>query len=258
MAQPLIIKWDQAFNRNGDKSLPRQVGNVIRLYMNNDTLEGYVSQQRLADDTGLTDHQVRRQIDALELAGWVEVTTAPEKRGKVPNTYRLLFPNPDIQGNPDIYDQKPALDVLHTSKRTSPESSTSESNPDIHDRPGSIDPSRSDDGPQEPESRTSPPTRTSVACPLTPEEQAEILAEHWAADDADPWADLPDAAAPEPQADTPLGRLYAALPVDAFSGDTDRLTRSIRSQVQAELDAGRLVVRDAREGEPGKRYLDRA
>lgn len=92
MSQPEILRWDQAYNRNGESKLPRAVLNVIRTYMNNHTLTGWVSQETLARDTGLDESNVRRQIRKNEDAGWLVVT----KRGRSgrASEYRLAYPQP--------------------------------------------------------------------------------------------------------------------------------------------------------------------
>ena len=71
---PAIIRWDQAYNRNGNPDLPRTVVNAIRTYMNNDTLNGFVKAETLSRHTGLSIRQVRRQIAANVAAGWLEIT----------------------------------------------------------------------------------------------------------------------------------------------------------------------------------------
>jgi hypothetical protein len=88
---PAIIRWDQAYNRNGDAPLPREVVNVIRTYMNNHTLEGWVKAETLADHTGLKVRQVRRQIAANVAAGWLEITASGNSSG-LANSYRLTYP----------------------------------------------------------------------------------------------------------------------------------------------------------------------
>ncbi|CAN5549099.1 hypothetical protein BH11ACT6_BH11ACT6_29790 [soil metagenome] len=87
-----IIAWDQAYNRNGDGKLPRAVVNVIRTYMDNHTLTGWVSQETLARDTGLDESNVRRQIKKNAEAGWIVVT----KRGRAgrASEYRLTYSQP--------------------------------------------------------------------------------------------------------------------------------------------------------------------
>ena len=92
MSRPAIIEWDQAYNRNGDPKLPRAVVNVIRTYMDNDTVSGWVSQETLMENTGLSESQVRRQIKANVETGWLEVV----KRGCVGKAtdYRLTYPEP--------------------------------------------------------------------------------------------------------------------------------------------------------------------
>lgn len=87
-----IIEWDQAYNRNGNGKLPRAVVNVIRTYMNNHTLTGWVSQATLMADTGLSESQVRRQIKANIEAGWLEVVRQG-RTGKATD-YRLTYPEP--------------------------------------------------------------------------------------------------------------------------------------------------------------------
>lgn len=92
MSTPEILLWDQAYNRNGDAKLPRAVVNVIRTYMDNDSLTGWVTQQTIARDTGLDETNVRRQIKKNVDAGWLAVT----KRGRAgrASEYRLTCPQP--------------------------------------------------------------------------------------------------------------------------------------------------------------------
>lgn len=92
MTVPEILLWDQAYNRNGDAKLPRAVVNVIRTYMDNDRLTGWVTQETLARDTGMDETSVRRQIKKNVDAGWLAVT----KRGRAgrASEYRLTYPQP--------------------------------------------------------------------------------------------------------------------------------------------------------------------
>ncbi|KMO68904.1 hypothetical protein MOBUDSM44075_04324 [Mycolicibacterium obuense] len=92
MSKPNIIHWDQEYNRNGDASLRRAVVNVIRGYMDNHRLDGWVSQETLMRDTGLSESQVRRQIRSNIDAGWLTVTS----RGRAgrASEYRLSYPQP--------------------------------------------------------------------------------------------------------------------------------------------------------------------
>ncbi|MBN3459851.1 hypothetical protein JNN96_38140 [Mycobacterium sp. DSM 3803] len=96
MSQPAIILWDQAYNRNGDPKLPRAVVNVIRTYMDNDTLTGFVKAETLARDTGLQVRGVRKQIAANVAAGWLKVVESGNSSGKA-NTYRLTYPKGVLQ-----------------------------------------------------------------------------------------------------------------------------------------------------------------
>jgi hypothetical protein len=104
MSQPEILKWDQAYNRNGDGKLPRAVMNVIRTYMNNHTLAGWVSQETLARDTGLDESNVRRQIKKNTDAGWIVVT----KRGRAgrASEYRLAYPQPGADARLNVGDDE--------------------------------------------------------------------------------------------------------------------------------------------------------
>lgn len=90
-----IIEWDQAYNRNGDPKLPRAVVNVIRTYMDNRTLTGWVGAEKLAQATGLTERGVRKQLAANVAAGWLEITEQG-RFGKV-NSYRLTYPHEEPQ-----------------------------------------------------------------------------------------------------------------------------------------------------------------
>ncbi len=94
MSTPNIIRWDQAYNRNGDPKLPRAAVNVIRTYMDNHTLAGYVTQATIVDATGLDITNVRRQIKANVERGWL-VITHRGRSGRA-SEYRLLFPQPGI------------------------------------------------------------------------------------------------------------------------------------------------------------------
>jgi hypothetical protein len=94
MSKPAIIRWDQAYNRNGDTSVPRAVVNVIRTYMDNDTLAGWVKRSTLMIDTDLSERQVDRQIAANIKAGWLEITSPGHSGGKS-NDYKLTYPKAD-------------------------------------------------------------------------------------------------------------------------------------------------------------------
>jgi len=134
------------YNRNGDPKLPRMVVNAIRTHMNNHTLTGWVKQETLADYTGLSVRQVRRQIDANVKAGWLEVTSVGNSSG-LASSYRLTLPkadmdvrigsvssvkaDTDVPLKADIYDRegghecpvKADMDVRPTTPITSPGSS---------------------------------------------------------------------------------------------------------------------------------------
>lgn len=134
---PAIIRWDQAYNRNGDGKLPRAVVNVIRTYMNNHTLAGWVSQETLSRNTGLDERTVRRQIEKNVKVGWLTVT----KRGRTgqASEYQLTYPRPDtdvrlgtadsnrtqMSGYTQLPDTdvrlEPDTDVRPTTPRTSPQ-----------------------------------------------------------------------------------------------------------------------------------------
>ena len=86
-----IILWDQAYNRNGDRKLPRTVVNAIRTHMNNHTLEGWVKAETLAGYTGLSIRAVRQQIADNVEAGWLEIVQSGNSSG-LANTYRLKCP----------------------------------------------------------------------------------------------------------------------------------------------------------------------
>lgn len=88
---PNIIRWDQAYTRNGDGKLPRAAVHCIRTYMDNDTLEGFVKRETIAQDTGLSIRQVDRQIAANIKAGWLKITSKGHSGGKA-NDFKLMFP----------------------------------------------------------------------------------------------------------------------------------------------------------------------
>lgn len=92
MSQPEILRWDQAYNRNGDRKLQRTVVNAIRTYVNNHTLTGWVKAETLVRDTGIKERTVREQIAANVKAGWLEIVESGNSTGKA-NTYRLTYPN---------------------------------------------------------------------------------------------------------------------------------------------------------------------
>ena len=92
---PAIIRWDQAYNRSGDDKLPRAVVNVLRTYMDNDDLDGWVKRETLMRDTGLSERQVDRHIAANVKAGWLAITSRGHSGGKS-NDYRLTYPKADI------------------------------------------------------------------------------------------------------------------------------------------------------------------
>ena len=89
---PAIIRWDQAYNRNGDRKLQRTVVNAIRTYMDNNTLTGWVKAETLVRDTGIKERTVREQIAANIAAGWLEVVESGNSSGRA-NTYLLTYPN---------------------------------------------------------------------------------------------------------------------------------------------------------------------
>ncbi|BBX04318.1 hypothetical protein BST36_17370 [Mycolicibacterium moriokaense] len=96
MSTPPILQWDKAYNRNGDPKLPRTVVNVIRTYMDNHTLTGFVKQETLAEATGLTVRGVRKQIAANVAAGWLEIVSVGNSSGKATD-YRLTIPKEEPQ-----------------------------------------------------------------------------------------------------------------------------------------------------------------
>ncbi|MGZ4542525.1 MAG: hypothetical protein ACXVXI_05250 [Mycobacteriaceae bacterium] len=87
-----IIEWDQAYNRNGDRTLQRAVVNAIRTYMDNHTMTGWVKAETLVRDTGIKERTVREQIAANVKAGWLEIVESGNSSGRA-NTYRLTYPN---------------------------------------------------------------------------------------------------------------------------------------------------------------------
>lgn len=94
-----IIEWDQAYNRNSDKSVPREVLNAIRTYVDNQTLRGFVSVQRLMDDTGLCKRAVNKQIRTNKEAGWLELTKRGNSAGAA-NYYLLTYPERELKFPP--------------------------------------------------------------------------------------------------------------------------------------------------------------
>jgi hypothetical protein len=125
VSQPEILRWDQAYNRNGDRKLQRTVVNAIRTYMNNHTLTGWVKAETLVRDTGIKERTVREQIAANVAAGWLEVVESGNSSGRA-NTYRLTYPNhaPErrVEGEPCAAAQgNHAPQRTPTSPRTSPQ-----------------------------------------------------------------------------------------------------------------------------------------
>jgi hypothetical protein len=118
VSQLEILRWDQAYNRNGDGKLPRAVVNVIRTYMNNHTLAGWVSQGTLARDTGLDESNVRRQIRKNADAGWLVVT----KRGRAgrASEYRLTYPQPGADARLNTDDADTATVQIRTVRHPGP------------------------------------------------------------------------------------------------------------------------------------------
>lgn len=92
MSKLEIIRWDQTYNRSGDRKLQRAVVNAIRTYMNNHTLTGWVKAETLMQDTGLSERTVREQIAANVAAGWLQVVKSGNSSGRA-NTYRLTYPD---------------------------------------------------------------------------------------------------------------------------------------------------------------------
>lgn len=132
---PAIIRWDQAYNRNGESKLPRAVVNAIRTHVDNHTLTGWVKAKTLADYTGLQERAVRAQISTNVKAGWLEVVESGNSSGKA-NIYRLTYPNHAVHDT--VQPEKHVVDdmgnmssdagnhVVHdtpTTPRTSPDSS---------------------------------------------------------------------------------------------------------------------------------------
>lgn len=112
MGVPAIIRWDQAYNRNGDSKLPRAAVNAIRTYMNNDTLTGWVKAETLAGDIGMTVRGVRKQIAANVAAGWLEI--AESGNSSKATVYRLTYPG-DREPQFTVPD---AVRVNHSSRST--------------------------------------------------------------------------------------------------------------------------------------------
>jgi hypothetical protein len=122
---PAIILWDQAYNRNGDKALPRAAVNALRTHIDNDTLTGWAKAETLASYTGLSVRMVRRQIAQNVEAGWLEVVRSGNSSG-LANTYRLTYPNGvmDDRVRPERVSSstgKGVMDVTPTTHRTSPQ-----------------------------------------------------------------------------------------------------------------------------------------
>ncbi|GAB4678007.1 hypothetical protein [Mycobacterium timonense] len=100
MSTPAVIRWDQAYNRNGDPKLPRAVVNAIRTHVDNHTLTGWVKAKTLAEYTGLKERAVRAQISANVKAGWLEIVQSGNSSG-LANTYRLSYPKGVVQNTFD-------------------------------------------------------------------------------------------------------------------------------------------------------------
>jgi len=64
--------------------------------MNNQTLEGWIKAEKLADYTGLRVRAVRAQIAANVQAGWLEIVQSGNSSG-LANTYRLTYPKGVVQ-----------------------------------------------------------------------------------------------------------------------------------------------------------------
>lgn len=108
-----IIQWDQAYNRNGNGKLPRAVLNVIRTYMNNRTLTGWVTAETLAEGTGMTVRNVWKQIAANVAAGWIEIVESGNSSKAT--VYRLTYPDPEPQFT------VPDHETVSESSRSTPE-----------------------------------------------------------------------------------------------------------------------------------------
>jgi hypothetical protein len=137
-----ILAWDQAYNRTSRgidsdgkaKPLRRDVVNVIRTYVDNQTLRGWVKQDTLVAATGLSLSAVKRQIKENVEAGWLRVAEKGHSGGKA-NVYELTFPDSVISDpitlmvspvNPKGVHQRPLNGVISdtpTTPRTSPRSS---------------------------------------------------------------------------------------------------------------------------------------
>ena len=119
MSAPAIILWDKAYNRSGDHKLPRAVVNVLRTYMDNDTLEGWVKRETLMRGTGLSERQVDRHIAANVKAGWLAITRRGHSGGKS-NDYRLTYPKADISVTETQTDLSMQTDMSGEGRRICP------------------------------------------------------------------------------------------------------------------------------------------
>lgn len=142
---PAIIRWDQSYNRNGNRELPRDVVNVIRIYMDNHNLQGWVKQETLAKATGLSLRTVKRQIAQNIAAGWLKIAERGNSSGWS-NSYELTYPEmvSDMTPNGDT-------DGTPTTLRTSPKRSSLTTDTLTTNKSGDIRVTTSGDGLNNPE-----------------------------------------------------------------------------------------------------------
>lgn len=88
------FRWLESYAYNGDSSTPRAVMMVLFHHADANTLLCYPTVERLAQACGLSERQVRRQIEANERSGWLKTTRdASNTRKSAPMNaeYQLTF-----------------------------------------------------------------------------------------------------------------------------------------------------------------------
>ncbi|MBN7314265.1 helix-turn-helix domain-containing protein, partial [Mycobacteroides abscessus] len=88
------FRWLESYAYNGDSSTPRAVMMVLFHHADADTLLCYPTVERLAQACGLSERQVRRQIEANERSGWLKTTrnaSSTRKSAPMNAEYQLTF-----------------------------------------------------------------------------------------------------------------------------------------------------------------------
>lgn len=229
-----ILLWDQAYNRNGDGKLPRATVNAIRTYMDNHSLSGWISQETLMRDTGLSESQVRRQIKANTEAGWLAVVT--QGRAGRASVYQLTYPQPVTDDRLTESTRSPTGQIRPVTDTTPNRSDMTGycSQPVMDDRLQPViddTPTTPRTSPQEKFSRVTGPEAGSLSTAETGTEATDVAE----GPDSDPWGSTSEPATESRPSGLQRATASTAVTDDPFASEPVWLTESRARDAQRDL-----------------------